>query len=71
MAEAKLPVWKSLWDLENELRSAARNAIFMRRDQAKQHMEEAKRHYRDALSAIKGEPPSSDQKPTITNRTDQ
>jgi hypothetical protein len=55
MSEGIRPVWKSLWDLENELRSAARNAIFLRRDKARQHMEEARRHYRDAFSAIKGE----------------
>jgi hypothetical protein len=41
-------------DLENELRSAAQNAIFLRNDEAKRHMEEARRHYREALQAIKG-----------------
>jgi hypothetical protein len=81
MAEASRPVWKSLWDLENELRSAARNAIFMRRDEAKQHMEQARRHYQNALRVIKGEPSSSgDQrevlpdlghKPPFANRSDQ
>ena len=29
------PALKSLWDLENELRSAAQNAIFLRNDEAK------------------------------------
>lgn len=48
------PALRSLWDLENELRSAAQNAIFLRNDEAKKHMEEARRHYREALQAIKG-----------------
>lgn len=58
------PALKSLWDLENELRGAAQNAIFLRNDEAKKHMEEAKRHYGEALKALKGEtiePP----KPTV------
>ena len=49
------PALKSLWDLENELRSAAQNAIFLRNDEARKHMEEAKRHYGEALKALKGE----------------
>jgi hypothetical protein len=47
------PALKCLWDLENELRSAAQNAIFLRNDEAKKHMEEARRHYQEALQAIK------------------
>ena len=49
------PALKSLWDLENELRSAAQNAIFLRNDEAKKHMDEARRHYQEVLRAIKGE----------------
>ena len=49
------PALKSLWDLENELRSAAQNAIFLRNDEAKKHMEEARRHYQEALKVIKDE----------------
>lgn len=55
------PALRSLWDLENELRSAAQNAIFLRNDEAKKHMDEARRHYREALKSIRGgagqEPP--------------
>ena len=47
------PALKSLWDLENELRSAAQNAIFLRNDEAKKHMDEARRHYQEALKAIR------------------
>jgi hypothetical protein len=49
------PALKSLWDLENELRSAAQNAIFLRNDQAKKHMDEARRHYQAALKSITGD----------------
>ncbi len=58
------PALKSLWDLENELRSAAQNSIFLRNDEAKKHMDEARRHYQEAMKAIKGEMPSkTDQEP--------
>ena len=49
------PALKSLWDLENELRSAAQNVIFLRNEEARKHMEEARRHYQEALKAIKEE----------------
>jgi hypothetical protein len=49
------PALRSLWDLENELRSAAQNEIFLRNDEAKKHMDEARRHYQEALNAIKGQ----------------
>ncbi len=49
------PALKSLWDLENELRRAARNALLMHSDEAKAHLEEARRHYREALAAIRKE----------------
>lgn len=49
------PALKSLWDLENELRCAAQNALLMQNDEAKAHMEEVRRHYREALEAIRKE----------------
>jgi hypothetical protein len=31
----KIPAWlKSLWDMENELRNAARNGLILRKDEA-------------------------------------
>jgi hypothetical protein len=56
---------RPLWDLENELRKAAQNAIFLRNDEAKQHLAEARKHYDSALRALKGEPPVEDH-PTAT-----
>jgi hypothetical protein len=47
-----------LWDLENELRKAAQNAIFLKNDEAKQHLVEARRHYAAALKALMGEVPA-------------
>ena len=32
------PSLRPLWDLENELRKAAQNAIFLKNDAAKQHL---------------------------------
>ena len=49
------PALKSLWDLETELRRAAQNVIFLRNDEARQHMQQARRHYEEALKAIKCE----------------
>lgn len=43
---------KSLWDLEAELRRAAQNALFLRNAEASQHLEEARRHFNDALKAV-------------------
>ena len=41
----KIPAWlKSLWDMENELRSAARNGLILRKDEASAHLAEARRH---------------------------
>jgi hypothetical protein len=44
-----------LWDLENELRRAAQNAIFLRNDEAKKNLDDARRHYKEALAVIRGE----------------
>jgi hypothetical protein len=54
------PALKPLWDLENELRRAAQNAIFMRSEEAKHHLAEAQRHYGEALNAIRGTVPPQD-----------
>ena len=43
----------SLWELEKELRGAAQNAIFLRNDEASRHLAEARRHFENALNAVK------------------
>jgi hypothetical protein len=49
------PTLRPLWDFENELRKAAQNAIFLRKDEAKKHLDEARRHYAEARVALRGE----------------
>ena len=61
----KIPEWlKSLWHMENELRSSARQAIFPRKDEAAAHLGEARRHLEEAWKAARGdEPPNGPQTP--------
>ena len=58
------PSLRPLWDLENELRKAAQNAIFLKNDEAKLHLAEARRHYDTALKALMGEVPAKGTTPT-------
>lgn len=44
---------KTLWDLENELRDAARNGVILRREEAKQHLAEARQHLDELLSLVR------------------
>ena len=61
----KIPAWlKSLWDMENELRSAARNGLILRKDEASAHLAEARRHLEKAVNEAKGiEPANGPQTP--------
>ena len=61
----KIPDWlKSLYHMENELRSSARNSLILRRDEALNHLGEARRHFEEALNAAKGvEPPDGPKTP--------
>jgi hypothetical protein len=53
----KIPDWvKSLWHMENELRTAAQQGVMLRRDEAATHVAEARRHLELALSSARGEP---------------
>ena len=50
----KIPAWvKSLWDMENELRHAARKGIILRTDEASAHLSEARRHLDKAINDTK------------------
>jgi hypothetical protein len=40
--------------METELRSAARNGLILRKDEAAQHLAEARRHLEEALNGAKG-----------------
>jgi hypothetical protein len=61
----KIPNWlKSLWHMENELRTSARKGIVLRKDEAATHLSEARRHLEDAWKAARGEePPNGPQTP--------
>ena len=61
----KIPQWlKSLYQMENELRRAARNGLVLRNDQAAEHLAAARRHLDAAMRQAKGEePPDGPQTP--------
>ena len=61
----KIPAWlKSLWDMENELRSAARNGLILRTDEASAHLATARQHLENAVKEAKGiEPANGPQTP--------
>ena len=61
----KIPQWlKSLHQMENELRSAPRQGLLLRKDEASTHLAEARRHLENALNEAKGvEPPNGPQTP--------
>ncbi|HVX36299.1 MAG TPA: hypothetical protein VHC71_08770 [Hyphomicrobium sp.] len=44
-------VLKTLWNLENELRSAAQNSVILRREEAHNHLQQA-RHHLDRLLGL-------------------
>ena len=46
----RIPVWlKSLYEMENELRDAARNGIILRNEKASEHLAAARKHLDDLL----------------------
>ena len=56
----RIPDWlKSLHEMENELRNAARKGLILRKDEAAEHLAEARRHLQRALSEAKGVEPSN------------
>jgi hypothetical protein len=55
MNETTLQALKSLWQSENALRRSARSAIFGRPD-ARQHLDEARQRWNDAVALIKSQP---------------
>jgi hypothetical protein len=62
---SKIPEWmKSLYQMENELRDAARNGLILRKQKASEHLAEARRHLENAMKEAKGvEPPNGPQTP--------
>ena len=62
---SKIPAWlKSLYDMENELRNAARNGLILRNEKATEHLAGARRHLDDLMKQVRGEePPNGPQTP--------
>ena len=54
-------VLKTLWDLENELRGAAQNGVFMRGEEASKHLSEARRHLDEFLGMARSPDESASQ----------
>jgi hypothetical protein len=51
----KIPDWlKSLYHMENELRSSARNGLILRKDEALNHLAAARHQFEEALKSAKG-----------------
>jgi hypothetical protein len=61
----RIPNWlKSLYEMENELRNAARKGLILQKDEAVEHLVQARRHLQDTLDEAKGvEPPNGPQTP--------
>jgi hypothetical protein len=61
----RIPTWlKSLYEMENELRDAARNGIILRNEKATEHLAAARKHLDDLLGKARGEgPPNGPQTP--------
>ncbi len=65
----KIPEWlKSLWNMENELRNAARNGVILRKDEATTHLAEARRHLEEAMKSAQSGAPAAE--PTLPVRRD-
>ena len=62
----QIPDWlKSLWQMEQELRSSARNGLILRKDDAAAHLAEARRHLEEAWKSAQGNEPSDAPKPPL------
>ncbi len=63
----KIPGWlKSLWHMENELRTSAVSGLLLRKDDAAAHLAEARRHLEEAWKSTHGEePPNGPQVPAL------
>ena len=56
----RIPVWlKSLYEMENELRDAARNGIILRNEKASEHLAAARKHLDELLGMAKGKEPAN------------
>ena len=56
----RIPAWlKFLYEMENELRDAARNGIILRNEKATEHLAAARKHLDDLMGMAQGEEPAN------------
>ena len=56
----RIPQWlKSLHEMENELRNAARKGLILRTEEASGHLAQARQHLETALNEAKGAEPAN------------
>ena len=55
----RIPQWlASLHEMENELRNATRKGLILHKDEASEHLAQARRHLETALNEAKGVEPA-------------
>ena len=55
----RIPQWlKSLHEMENELRNAARKGLILRKEEASEHLAQSRQHLERALNEAKGVEPA-------------
>ena len=55
----RIPQWlKSLHEMENELRNAAKKGLILRKEEASEHLAQARQHLERALNEAKGVEPA-------------
>jgi len=55
----RIPQWlKSLHEMENELRNAARKGLILRKEEASEHLVQARQHLERVLKEAKGVEPA-------------
>ena len=59
---SRVPEWvKSLYHMETALRTSARYALILRKDEAASHLAEARKHLDAAMQSFKDGPPTEEE----------
>ena len=63
----RVPKWvRSLYQIETELRDAARNGVFLQKEKALEHLAEARRHIDEMTKAPQSSAPQTQAPPSTT-----
>lgn len=60
-------VLKALWDLENELRGAARNGVILQGEEARSHLYQARHHLDELLKIVSPSDAARAEEPSSTS----